>query len=68
MAKKVIEIKDLVKERKQIQLKHYQPFLKGKFRTVLSSELRSETILKELFGSNETEFYKLDALYVYQNL
>jgi hypothetical protein len=35
MAKKVIEIKDLVKERKQ-NLKHYQPFLNGKFRTVLS--------------------------------
>jgi hypothetical protein len=42
MAKKVIEIKDLVKERKQIQLKHYQPF-KGKFRTVLSSELSNIT-------------------------
>jgi hypothetical protein len=27
MKKKVIEIKDLVKERKQNNLKHYQPFL-----------------------------------------
>jgi hypothetical protein len=68
MAKKIIEIKDLVLERKQTNLMHYQPFLKGKFRTVLSTELKSDKVLKELFGESETEFYKLAAVYAYQNL
>jgi hypothetical protein len=68
MAKKNIEIKDLAKQRKQTNLKHYQPFLNGNFRTVLSSELKSEKALKELFGEKETEFYKLAAVYAYQNL
>jgi hypothetical protein len=68
MKKKVIEIKDLVKERKQNNLKHYQPFLNRKFRTLLPTELKDEKVLKELFGENETEFYKLQAVYAYQNL
>ena len=68
MAKKVIDIKDLAKERQQNNLKHYQPFLNGKFRTVLATELKSEKVLKELFGDNETELYKLSAVYAYQNL
>jgi hypothetical protein len=60
------EIKDLVKERKQIQLNTINLF-KGKFRTVLSSELRSETILK-IIWSERNRILQIDALYVYQNL
>jgi hypothetical protein len=68
MTKKVIDIKDVAKERQQKNLEHYQPFLKGKFRTVLSTEFKSEKVLKELFGEKETELYKLSAVYAYQNL
>jgi hypothetical protein len=68
MEKKKIEVKDLAIERKQRNLEHYQPFLKRKFRAVLKTELKDAKVLKELFGENETEFYKLEAVYAYQNL
>lgn len=49
-------------------LKNFHPFLREEFRTVLKSELESEEVLKELFGEDETEFYKLLAVYEIQNL
>ena len=66
--KKKVQLKELGKVHTKDFLKHYHPFLKGKFRNVLSTELKSDKVLKELFGENEKEFYKLDAVYAYQNL
>jgi hypothetical protein len=68
MAKKKIELAELGKAHTKDFLKNYQPFLRDEFRVVLESELESEEVLKELFGDNETEFYKLQAVYAYQNL
>lgn len=67
MKKKVI-MKELGKAHTKDFLKNYHPFLRDEFRTVLKSELESEEVLKELFGESETEFYKLEAVYAYQNL
>jgi len=64
--KKKIELVD--NSHKAEHLKNFQPFLKGEFRTVLKSELENEEVLKELFGEDETEFYKLLAVYEIQNL
>ncbi len=68
MAKKKIELADLGKAHTKEFLKNYHPFLRNNFREVSKSELKSDKVLKELFGDNETEFYKLDAVYAYQNL
>ena len=67
MKKKVI-MKELGKSHTKEYLKNYLPFLNNEFRLVLKSELESEEVLKELFGEDETEFYKLEALYAYQNI
>jgi len=66
MAKKKIELADLGKAHSKEFLKNYHPFLRNEFRQILSNELESEEVLKELFGENETEFYKLKAVYAYQ--
>ena len=66
--KKKIEMKDLGKAHTKDFLKNYHTFLRNDFRTVLKTELKSEKVLKELFGEKETEFYKLQAVYAYQNL
>jgi hypothetical protein len=51
-----LRFKDLVKkERKQNNLKHYQPF-KRKFRTVLATELKDEKVLKELLEKTKQNF------------
>ena len=68
MAKKKIELKELGKAHTKEFLKQYHPFLRNEYREVLVSELESEEVLKELFGENETEFYKLEAVYAYQNI
>ena len=66
--KKKVELKELGKVHTKDFLKNYHPFLRNDFRTVLKAELKSDKVLKELFGENETEFYKLDAVYAYQNI
>lgn len=66
--KKKVELKELGKVHTKDFLKQFQPFLRNEYRTVLQSELENEEVLKELFGENETEFYKLTAVYEYQNL
>jgi len=66
--KKKVELKELGKVHTKEFLKQFHPFLRNEFRLVLKNELKSEEVLKELFGENETEFYKLDAVYAYQNL
>ena len=66
--KKKIVLKELGKAHTKEFLKHFQPFLKTNYRAVLKSELQSKEVLKELFGEKETEFYKLTAVYEYQNL
>jgi len=66
--KKKVELKELGKAHVKDFLKQFQPFLRNEYRTVLKSELQNEEVLKELFGENETEFYKLQAVYEYQNL
>jgi len=68
MAKKKIELADLGKAHSKEFLKNYHPFLRNEFRQILSNELESEEVLKELFGENETEFYKLKAVYAYQKI
>lgn len=66
--KKKIEMKDLGKAHTKDFLKNYHPFLRNEFRIILKIELKSDKVLKELFGEKETEFYKLQAVYAYQNL
>ncbi len=66
--KKKIELKELGKAHTKDFLKQYHPFLRNEFRIVLKSELKSEKVLKELFGESETEFYKLQAVYAFQNI
>ena len=44
--KKKVQLKELGKVHTKEFLKHYHPFLKGKFRNVLSTELKSEKVLK----------------------
>lgn len=68
MTKKKVIMKDLGKAHTKEFLKNYHPFLRNDFRIVLKTELKSDKVLKELFGEDETEFYKLDAVYAYQNL
>lgn len=68
MIKKKVELKELGKAHTKAFLKQFQPFLVNEYRTLLESELQSEDVLKELFGENETEFYKLTAVYEYQNI
>ena len=68
MAKKKIVLADLGKAHTKDFLKHFHPFLKKEYRTILKSELNDSKVLKELFGDNETEFYKLKAVYEIQNL
>lgn len=68
MAKKKIDMKDLGKAHTKDFLKQFHPFLRNEYRIVLKTELKSEKVLKELFGENETEFYKLSAVYAYQNI
>jgi hypothetical protein len=67
MEMKKIEV-DLKKAHTKDFLQNYHPFLRQEFRIVLKSELKSEKVLKELFGEKETQFYKLEAVYAYQNL
>ena len=66
--KKKIELRELGKAHTKDFLKQFHPFLRNEFRIVFKNELESDKVLKELFGENETEFYKLDAVYAYQNL
>jgi len=61
-------MKDLGKAHTKEFLKNYHPFLRNEFRVVLKAELKSDKVLKELFGEKETELYKLEAVYAYQNL
>jgi len=68
MAKKKIELANLGKAHSKEFLKNYHPFLRNEFRQILSNELESEEVLKELFGESETELYKLKAVYAYQNI
>ena len=68
MKKKKVIMQDLGKAHSKEFLKNYHPFLRNEFRIVLESELESEEVLKELFGENETELYKLQAVYEYQNI
>lgn len=66
--KKKVELKDLGKVHTKDFLKQFHPFLRNEYRAVLENELESDKVLKELFGENETELYKLQAVYAYQNL
>jgi hypothetical protein len=68
MIKKKIELRELGKAHTKDFLKQYHSFLRSEFRTVLKNELKSEKVLKELFGESETEFYKLEAVYAFQNI
>ena len=68
MKKKKVILQDLGKAHSKEFLKNYHPFLRNEFRQILSNELESEEVLKELFGENETELYKLQAVYAYQNI
>jgi hypothetical protein len=68
MIKKKIELRELGKTHTKDFLKQYHPFLRSEFRTVLKNELKSEKVLKELFGESETELYKLEAVYAFQNI
>lgn len=68
MAKKKIIMKELGKVHTKEFLRQFQPFLRNEYRVLLKTELKSDKVLKELFGENETEFYKLEAVYAYQNL
>jgi hypothetical protein len=67
MEKKKIEL-DSKKAHIKEFLQNYHSFLRNEYRVVLKTELKSEKVLKELFGEKETQFYKLDAVYAYQNL
>lgn len=68
MKKKKIVLADLGKAHVKEHLKRFHPFLKKEYRPILKSELNDAKVLKELFGENETEFYKLNAVYEIQNL
>lgn len=61
-------MKELGKAHTKEFLRQFQPFLRNEYRVILKTELKSDKVLKELFGENETEFYKLEAVYAYQNL
>lgn len=65
--KKKVEMQDLGKEQRRLNLKMVHPFLKQDFRLLDKKETKSEKVFRELFGEDEPiELWKLDAIYEYQ--
>ena len=48
-------------------LRAVHPFLNETFRTIEKSEMKSEKVFKELFPNDPVDFYKLEAIYLFQN-
>jgi len=65
--KKKVKMKDLGKQYSKDFLVNYYPFLRNEFRVLKQNELKSEKVLKELFGENETDLNKLQVVYAFQN-
>lgn len=60
-------MKNLGKQHSKDFLTNHYPFLRNEFRTLKQNELKSEKVLKELFGDEETDLNKLAVVYAYQN-
>lgn len=48
-------------------LRQVHPFLNNKFRTVYQDELKSKEVFNELFSSEPTALWKLEAIWKYQD-
>jgi hypothetical protein len=66
MEKKKTDLKNLGKQHTKDYLASFYPFLRNDFRELKANELKSEKVLKELFGEDETDFNKLAVVYEYQ--
>ena len=56
------------RETNRMHLKRFFPFLKKEYRQLNKTDLKSEKVLKELFGDKEDDLNKLKVVYEYQSI
>ena len=56
------------RETNRMHLKRFFLFLKKEYRQLNKTDLKSEKVLKELFGDKEDDLNKLKVVYEYQSI